>query len=139
MLLLKTEPGEYSFEDLVRDKRARWDGITNAAALGHLRAARKGDEAWIYHTGEERAIVGLARILTDPYPDPKDDSKNARGDGKFHVVDIAPLRAVRASVPLARIKADPRFARFGLVRLSRLSIVPVPPELDAILRSWAGL
>lgn len=139
MLLLKTEPGKYSFGDLVRDRRARWDGLTNPAALGHLRAARKGEEAWIYHTGDERAIVGLARVMTDPYPDPEDDSKNARGEAKFPVVDIAPVRAVRAPILLVRIKADPRFAQFGLVRLPRLSIVPVPPELDAILRSWAGL
>jgi predicted RNA-binding protein with PUA-like domain len=137
--LLKTEPTEYSFADLRRHKRAVWDGITNNAALAFLRTARKGDEALIYHTGDEKAIVGLARIASDPYADPERPGENARGEPKFAGVDLTPLRAAATPVTLAQIKADRRFAKFLLVTQSRLSVMPVPPELDAALRTMAGL
>lgn len=138
-LLLKADPGEYSFDDLLRDGRARWDGITNAQALNFLRAARKGDGALIYHTGDEKALVGLAELASDPYPDPDDRALNARGEAKFVVADVKAVRRARSPVTLAAIKADPRFKDFLLVTNSRLSIMPVPPALDKLLRAMAGL
>lgn len=132
-LLLKTEPSEYSFDDLVRDKRTVWSGVSNPQALAAIRAARKGDEAFMYHTGDEKRIVGLAQIISDPYADPEAD------DPKFAVFDLKPLRAVKTPVTLAQIKADARFAAFALVKNSRLSVMPVPADLDKILRKLAGL
>lgn len=137
--LFKTEPEEFSFEDLEREKRAVWDGITNNAALAALRAARKGDEVLIYHTGDQRAIVGLARIASDPYEDPAQRGTNAQGEPKFAVVDIAPVRAAKTPVTLAEIKADHRFSGFALVKQGRLSVMQVPPSLDRLLRERAGL
>jgi predicted RNA-binding protein with PUA-like domain len=137
--LLKTEPSEYSFADLQRDRKAVWDGITNPVALGHLRTARKGDDALIYHTGDEKKIVGLARVASEAYEDPAQPGVNARGEPKFAVVDVAPLRAAKTPVTLAQVKADPRFAKFPLVTQGRLSVMPVPPELDRALRDLAGL
>lgn len=131
--LIKTEPGEYSYADLVRDGATRWSGVSNAAALIALRAMRAGDEALIYHTGSERAVVGLARIATDPYPDPDAD------DPRRVVVDIQPLRAAKRPVTLAEIKADDRFRDFALVRQSRLSVMEAPAPLAAALRKLAGL
>jgi predicted RNA-binding protein with PUA-like domain len=138
-LLLKTEPSEYSFADLVREGRCTWDGVTNAAALIHLRACAAGDEAFIYHTGDEKAIVGLARVTRAAYEDPAQPGLNARGEPKFAVIDLAPLRAAPTPVPLSRIKADKRFADFPLVTQGRLSVMPVPAALDKVLRQWAGL
>lgn len=117
--LLKSEPGTYAFPDLIREGRTCWDGISAPAALIHLRAMRRGDEALIYHSGDERAIVGIARAAGDPYPDPK------LLDPRRVVIDLAPVRALREPIPLSRIKADTRFADFGLVRISRLSVMPV--------------
>lgn len=138
--LLKAEPEEFSFQDLVREKRAAWDGLTNPTACLHLRAARPGDEALIYHTGEEKAIVGLARIVSDPYADPvHGEARTAAGALKYPVVDIEPVEGARTPVTLAAIKADPRFAEFALVKQSRLGAMPVPPEIDRALRKLAGL
>lgn len=121
--LLKTEPGDYGYDDLARDRRTVWDGVGNNTALKHIRAVRKGDRALVYHTGKERAAVGLARIVSGPYPDP-------RGDDPARVVfDLAADRRLPQPVPLAAVKADPAFAGFGLVRISRLSVMPVPPAL----------
>jgi len=120
--LLKTEPSTYSYADLVRDKRTTWDGVSNPVALKHLRTMRKGDQAFVYHTGSEKAIVGIARIAGDPRPDPK------LGDPRLVVVELEPVRPLRKPVPLAAVKADRRFADFELVRISRLSVMPVPPD-----------
>ncbi len=139
MFLLKTEPGEFSFACLVAEKHAVWDGITNNAALAHLRTARKGDEAFIYHTGDERAIVGLARIDSGPYADPKNPGLNAAGAPRFPVVDLTPLRSAGTPMSLADIKADKRFAGFALVKQSRLSVMPVPEGLAKIIRKHTGL
>ncbi len=138
-LLLKTEPSEYSFDDLVRDTRAVWDGVTNPVALRNLRAAREGDEVFVYHTGDERRIVGLARVRRAAYEDPKRSGRTESGEPKFAVVDLEPLRAAPSPVTLAQVKADPRFRDFALVRQGRLSVMPVPPELDRVLRRMAGL
>lgn len=120
--ILKTEPGTYSFDRLVTERRAVWDGVTNALALKHIRSMAKGDHAGIYHTGDEKALVGLARIASDPYPDPKGD------DPKLAVVDVEAGDRLPHPVTLATIKADPAFAQLGLVRMSRLSVVPVPAD-----------
>jgi predicted RNA-binding protein with PUA-like domain len=118
--ILKTEPGEFSFQQLSAERTAVWDGITNALALKHLRAMATGDRALIYHTGDEKALVGLALITRGAYPDPK------QNDPKRVVVDVAANRPLARPVPLAEIKEDPAFADLGLVRISRLSVVPVP-------------
>jgi predicted RNA-binding protein with PUA-like domain len=118
--ILKSEPSAYSFADLVRDGRTVWDGVRNAQALIHLRSMKKGDPVLFYHTGGEKAIVGLARIATDPYPDPK------ASDARLAVVDLVPDKPLTRPVTLAAIKADESFATLGLVRHSRLSVVPVP-------------
>jgi predicted RNA-binding protein with PUA-like domain len=131
--ILKTEPSEYSFADLQRDGHARWDGITNALALKHLRSMRPGDQVLIYHTADEKRIVGLATVASEPYPDPK------AGDDRIAVVDLAPGEAVPTPVTLAQVKADPAFAELGLVRMSRLSVVPVPPSMWSRLLQLAGV
>jgi predicted RNA-binding protein with PUA-like domain len=130
--ILKTEPSSYSFDSLTRDRRTVWDGITNALALKHLRSMTKGDRAMIYHTGDEKAIVGLATIASAPYPDPK------IGDPKLSVVDIEAGHRVPTPVSLATIKADPAFADLALVRMSRLSVIPVPAAHWRKLLAMAG-
>lgn len=120
--ILKTEPSAYSFEDLEREKAAVvWDGVRNNLALKHLRQMRPGDEVLIYHTGNEKAAVGLARVASAPYPDPK------AKDPKLVVVDIKAAGRLPQPVPLSVIKADRAFADFALVRMSRLSVVPATP------------
>lgn len=130
--ILKTEPTTYSFDDLVRDRRTVWDGISNPLALKHLRSTAKGDQAMIYHTGDEKAIVGLATIVRPSYDDPKVD------DPKLVVVDIEAGGRLPKAVSLATVKADPAFAELGLVRMSRLSVVPVPPAQWRRLLTLAG-
>jgi predicted RNA-binding protein with PUA-like domain len=97
--------------------------VSNNLALKHIRAMKKGDLAFIYHSGEEKAIVGVAAIVSDPYPDPN------QKDEKLAVVDVAAKERLPHAVPLARVKADKRFARFALVRMARLSVIPVPADL----------
>ena len=130
--LLKTEPDCYSWADLARDKKTAWDGVTNALALKHIRSMKKGDEAVIYHTGEERAVVGVAQVESDPYPDPKAD------DAKLVVVDVKPKKKLATSVTLSDFKADPAFAGWDLLRISRLSVVPVPDAMWDRLLELAG-
>ena len=130
--LLKTEPGEYSWGDLERDGRTRWDGVTNPLALQHAHRVRSGDEVVVYHTGSERAAVGIARIVSDPYPDP------AAGDDRLVVFDLEPVRRLARPVTLAELKADPAFAGFDLLRLPRLSVMPVPAGLWRRLLGRAG-
>jgi predicted RNA-binding protein with PUA-like domain len=125
--LLKTEPSTFSWEDLVRDDRAVWDGVANAAALMHLRAMERGDEVLIYHSGEQKAIVGVARVVKGAYADP------TKNDPKLVVVDIKPVRAVITPVTLAAIKSEPGLADFALVRISRLSCMPVSAAHRKIL------
>jgi len=138
-ILLKTEPGEYSFDDLGRDGRAVWDGVTNAAALIVLRGVREGDEALIYHTGDEKAIVGLAKVTRGAYEDPNKPGLNDKGEPKFAVIELRAVRPASTPVTLATIKADERFAAFALVKQGRLSAMLVPPALDKALRKLAGL
>jgi predicted RNA-binding protein with PUA-like domain len=137
--VLKTEPSEYSFSDLVREKRAMWSGVSNAAACAHLRSMRPGDEAYIYHTGSEKAIVGLAQVVSTAYGDPgqlKDGKPalNAKGELAAPVVDVSAVRAV-GPLPLAVLKADERFANCPLVTQGRLSVVPLKAsEVKALLQ-----
>ena len=121
MWLLKTEPAEYSYDDLEREKRGRWDGVRNPVALGNLRAMRKGDRVLVYHTGGERAVVGTAEVVREAYPDPK--AKNER----LVVVDVEPRGRLARPVSLAEIKAMAEFAQSPLVRQGRLSVVPITP------------
>lgn len=131
--LFKTEPSSFAWADLVRERRATWDGITNAAALIHLRKVKEGDRVVIYHTGAEKQAVGLARATSAAYPDPK------LGDPKRVVVDIAPERAFDAPVPLAAFRADALLAKTDLVRITRLSVVPLSAEqLKRVLSLAAG-
>ena len=130
--ILKTEPEDYAYADLERDGRAVWDGVANNAALKHMRDMRPGDAALIYHTGDERRAVGLAEVVSEPYPDPR------AGDPKRVVVDVRPLRPLARPVPLAAIKADPAFADFALVRQGRLSVAPVSDAQWARLMAMAG-
>jgi predicted RNA-binding protein with PUA-like domain len=116
--ILKTDPDTYALADLKREGRARWDGVANPVAVKHLRSMRTGDHAFIYHTGKDKAIVGLARVVSDGYDDP--------GDPKLAVVDVEFERVVGTQVALAAVKADPFFKDLALVRQGRLSVVPVP-------------
>ena len=119
MWLLKTEPSAYSYDALEREGRARWDGVTNPAALRNLRAMKKGDRVLVYHTGAEKAVVGTAEVVAEAYPDP-------RYKGKILVVvDIEPRGRLPRPVTLAEIKAMPEFAESPLVRQGRLSVVPI--------------
>jgi predicted RNA-binding protein with PUA-like domain len=120
--LFKEEPDHYSLADLFRDKRTVWDGVENNLALMHLRSVRKGDRVLYYHTGTEKAVVGMMEVVKGPYRDP------ARNDDRFVVVDVKPVRRLDRNVPLAEIKSNPKFADFALVRNSRLSVMPVTDE-----------
>jgi predicted RNA-binding protein with PUA-like domain len=138
--LLKTEPGTYSYLDLVREKRTSWTGVTNAAAQKWMRSIAKGDELFIYHTGDEKRIAGLARCVKGAYPDPEHPGLTAAGDPKAVLIDLAPVRAAAtADATLAAMKADARLAGFELLRQPRLSVLPVPADIEAVLRTMAGL
>ena len=117
--LFKEEPSNYSFDTFVKDKKASWSGVRNPVAQRNLRSVKKGDRVFYYHTGDEKSVVGLAKALGDAYPDPDDAS------GKAHVVDIGPVTKLARPVTLKDIKADPFFKDFALVRISRLSVMPV--------------
>ncbi len=117
--LFKEEPTHYSYDDFAADGKTVWSGVKNPVAQKHLHAVRKGDRIFYYHTGDEKAIVGVARALGNAYADPKDAS------GRSAVVDVAPVRKLKRPVTLKEIKADPAFGDFPLVRISRLSVMPV--------------
>ena len=117
--LFKEEPSHYSYDDFVKDGTTMWSGVKNPVAQRHLHAVKKGDRVFYYHTGDEKRIVGIAKATGDAYGDPKDKS------GKSAVVDIAPVRKLKRPVTLKEIKADPSFSDFPLVRISRLSVMPV--------------
>jgi predicted RNA-binding protein with PUA-like domain len=125
--LFKEEPGSYSFDALQKDTRAVWSGVKNPLAQKYLHTVKRGDRILYYHTGDERAVVGIASAIGDAYPDPGDKT------GKLAVVDIAPVRKLKRAVTLAEIKADGRFKDFPLVRIARLSVMPVSDkEWEAI-------
>jgi predicted RNA-binding protein with PUA-like domain len=130
--LFKTEPSAYSWQQLERDRRAVWDGVKNALALKHLAAVAEGDEVLVYHTADEKAAVGIARVVRGAYPDPK-----AR-DAKLVVVDLAPLRALPSPVTLAAMRTNPKLAGFDLLRLPRLSVMPVSAAYWTAILRMAG-
>jgi predicted RNA-binding protein with PUA-like domain len=136
--LFKTEPSEYSFADLSREKRCVWTGVANPAARIALRQVKKGDRVLIYHTGDEKAIVGEAKAVSDVYADPERTGLNDRGEVNFPVLDLSPVKAWSSPVTLAAIKADKRLADLGLVKLSRLSVMSVSTEHEAILMRMAA-
>jgi len=117
--LVKEEPENYSFAALQKDGMTVWSGVRNPLAQKHLRVIKRGDRIFYYHTGKEKAVVGIASAGSDAYPDPKDRS------GKLFVVDVVPQKALASPVTLAAIKADNAFSTFPLVRMSRLSVMPV--------------
>ena len=121
---MKSEPGTYSWDDLVRDGATEWDGVRNPAARLHLRAMKKGDEAFFYHSGDERAVVGIMRIAREGAPDPKDPN--------WVSVAVEPVKAT-GPVTLKAIKAEPRLTGMELIRQSRLSVSPVKDE------EWAAI
>ena len=130
--LFKEEPANYSFDALVADGKTTWSGVRNPVAQKHLHAVKRGDRIFYYHTGGEKAVVGIARALADAYPDPDDAS------GKFAVVEVGPVRKLARAVTLAEIKADPSFQSFPLVRIGRLSVMPVSDaEWDRIEKKAA--
>lgn len=117
--LVKEEPEHYSYDALVRDGRTVWAGVRNPLAQKHLRSIRKGDRIFYYHTGKQKAVVAIAKAASDAYDDPKDAT------GRLAVVDVVPEKKLSRPVTLAEIKADASFASFALVRMSRLSVMPV--------------
>lgn len=129
--LMKSEPSVYSWADLERDKKATWDGVRNFQARNNLKAMKKDDLAFLYHSNEDKAIIGIVKIVKENYPEPKD--KN------WVVVDIAPVERLKSPVSLAQIKSDKRLAEMVLVRSSRLSVQPVrKEEFDMIIKLSSG-
>lgn len=118
--LVKTEPDTYSWDDLVKEKKGVWDGVRNFQARSHLKAMKKGDLVFIYHTGDEKAVVGIGKVLTEGYPEPKDKD--------WIAVDLAPEKKLKQPVTLAQVKADKKLSDMVLVRAARLSVQPVKPE-----------
>ena len=118
--LMKSEPGTYAWDDLVRDRATEWDGVRNPAARLHLKAMKAGDEALFYHSGDERAAVGIMRVSRAGRPDPK--------DANWVSVAVEPVRPLARPVTLKAIKAEPKLAKMELIRQSRLSVAPVRDE-----------
>jgi predicted RNA-binding protein with PUA-like domain len=116
----------------VKDRKAAWSGVRNALAQRHLRAVKNGDRIFYYHSGDERAVVGVVKAVSDPYPDPEDAS------GKYVAVDVAPVARLPRPVTLAEIKADAAFKDFALVRIARLSVMPVTDAQWARIERMAG-
>ncbi|GIW43352.1 MAG: ubiquinol-cytochrome c reductase [Candidatus Binatia bacterium] len=125
--LLKTEPDTYSFSDLQREGRTTWDGVTNPQALGFLRQIQPGDEVFIYHTGKEKAVVGIGRCTRAAYRDPRSD------DPRLVVIDLVAVRPLPRAIRLAEIKKRAEWTSWELVRLPRLSVMPVPENV------WLGI
>ena len=130
--LFKEEPSSYNFAAFTKDGRTVWAGVKNPLAQKHLRSVKKGDRIFYYHTGSEKAVVGIARAATDAYPDPKDKA------GKAVVVDVTPERALARPVTLKEIKASKAFATFPLTRLPRLSVIPLTEAQFQRMMKMAG-
>jgi predicted RNA-binding protein with PUA-like domain len=132
--LMKQEPSEWGWDDLVAEGQSYWDGVRNHQAAANIAKMKKGDKAFFYHSVDEKRIVGIMKVVSAPYPDP-----TAEEGSKWVVVDVKPDKPVKSPVTLADIKADDRFAEFGLVRQSRLSVVPVSDEHWAMLCEMGGV
>jgi len=120
--LVKEEPTHYSFDDLVKDGHTSWTGVRNPVAQKNIRSMKEGDRIFFYHTGDVKAVVGIAKAAGAPYPDPADK------EGKLYAIDIVPVKKLKSPVTLAAVKADKFFASFALVRISRLSVMPVTDD-----------
>ena len=129
--LFKEEPTHYGYDALVKDGKTSWSGVRNPVAQKHLRSVKKGDRIFYYHTGNEKAVVAIAKAASDAYPDPADKT------GKLHAVDVVPAGKLKRPVTLAEIKADQAFAGFELVRIPRLSVMPVAEKLWARIEALA--
>jgi len=130
--LVKEEPENYSFAKFAADGTTVWAGVKNPVAQRNLRAMKKGDRVFFYHTGKEKAVIGTATVSESAYPDPKDKS------GKLVVVELKAGKALKRPVTLAEIKADKRFASMPLVRISRLSVQPVSDQEWERIEAMAG-
>lgn len=127
--LFKQEPSTYNYSQLEKDCMTVWDGVSNNLALKHLRNVKRGDKAIFYHTGDERQAVGIMEIVSDPYVDPKKENKS------LVVVNVKPERKLKKPMTLEQFKTDSAFANWELVRISRLSVMPVPEKLwERIMR-----
>jgi predicted RNA-binding protein with PUA-like domain len=120
--LFKEEPSNYSYDDLVRDGKTSWTGVRNPVAQRNLRSVKKGDRIFFYHTGDQKAVVGIAKAADAAYPDPADK------DGKLYAVDVVPVRKLAKPITLKAVKADKSFADFPLTRIPRLSVMPVSDD-----------
>jgi predicted RNA-binding protein with PUA-like domain len=130
--LVKSEPNKYSFEDLRRDGKTVWDGVRNNAAALHLKAMKLGDEVFYYHSQEGLAVVGIAKVVREAFPDPTDAA------GRFVAVELAPVRPLPKPVPLADIKANPAVSGMTMLREFRLSVSPVKPDEWTAILEMAG-
>lgn len=131
--LVKSEPGTYSFADLMRDEKTVWDGIRNPTARNNLRQMTKGDLVLFYHTGNEKQIVGIAKVVKPAYPDPSAD------EGDWLALDLAPVKALAKPITLAQIKSDKKLLHLPLVKMSRLSVMPIGPvEFEYIVGKLGG-
>jgi len=128
--LVKTEPDTFSWDDLVRDKKAVWDGVRNFQARSNLKKMKVGDKVFVYHTGEQKAVVGIASVIKEGYPEP--------ADNEWTAVDLAPEKKLKNPVMLAQIKADKRLSDMVLVRASRLSVQPVTKEEYDLIIALSG-
>ena len=127
--LVKQEPSVYNYSALEKEKKTVWDGVHNNLALKHIRSMKKGDQAFFYHTGDEKQLVGIIEITSNPYPNPKEDDK------RFVAVDVKSVKSLKRPVTLEEIKKDNIFKNWELLRISRLSVMPVPKKLwDEIIK-----
>jgi predicted RNA-binding protein with PUA-like domain len=130
--LVKSEPGTYAYSDLERDGRTVWDGVRNNAAALHLKAMKTSDEVLFYHSQDGKAVVGVAKVAREAFPDASDPS------GRFVAVELTPVRPLKRPVTLAEMKAEPRLAGLQMIRQSRLSVSPVGPDEWATILRMAG-
>ena len=130
--LVKSEPDTYGWDRMVKDKRTHWDGVRNHQAANNMKAMKKGDEAFFYHSGDDKQIVGIVRVAREYHPDPSDET------GKFGMVDVEAVKALKQPVTLAAVKGEPKLAEFALVRQGRLSVVPVTAAQWALLLKMSG-
>jgi predicted RNA-binding protein with PUA-like domain len=130
--LVKSEPSTYSWEQLVKEGRTFWSGVRNFQASNNLKAMKKGDRAFFYHSGEDKAVVGIAEVVKEYYPDHTDET------GKFGMVDVTPVAAMPKPVTLAQIKAEPKLKELALIRQSRLSVVPIDEKSWKVICAMGG-
>lgn len=132
--MMKSEPGEYSFGDLMRDGKTHWDGVRNYQARNNMKLMKRGDQVLIYHSVGPKEVVGVAEVAREHYPDPVDNEK-----GQWVLVDIKPVRKLQKPVTLAEIKAEPKLGEIALVRQSRLSVLPLTKaEFETIVKMAGG-